>query len=190
MSDPHGWGAQNAAIKANRQAADRRQEEFLHGGAVVNRRAEENQVTPPVEQPPSADASSTAAPEFPYKAVVAYCALHDLWGCSFRQHETRRALYEAHSAASRHGSKWCPELQWTGWSAGYLSPGYIVVFRNRDGTMKWGGGRSKRAIAERLRDHLDPHAEELLVLSVKRGVLESNGIDLQVGWTKDMPGGM
>lgn len=190
MSDPHGWDAQNRAIQAQRRAAQQRSEQDLHGGAAAARRKDEVHTASSTQEPAGGDEASTSPGQLPYWAAVVYCPHHNLWGCAVRQREQRRALYEAHSAASRHGSTWCPDLNWVARAAGYLSPGYIMAFRNGNGGITLGGGRSKRAIAKKLRGRLDADAEVLLLVSVKRGVLVANGIDLQVGWTKDMPGGM
>ena len=191
MADPHGWNAQNEAIRAKQAAAREQNENDLHAGgvALVGRQPAEPQPRKPPPVWPEPPASS--APHAMYSAAVAYCQNHNVWGCAYRQSEMRRALYEAHSAASRHGSEWCKDLKWISQTAGFiLSPGYVMVFRNQDGTIRWGSGRSQRQIRRKLRDHLGPDAEVVLLLSVCRGVLVNHGLDLQIGWTKDMPGGM
>ena len=190
MADPHGWDAQNQAIRAAQQAAQQRiQEDGRAGGAAFLAR---QPTTNPLERraieptfPP------TSPPAAPFAAVLAYCPTHNLWGCAYGQSEMRRALYEAHSAASRHGSQWCKDMSWIKATDGFiLSPGYVMVFRNRDGTLRWGSGRSERSIRRKLRRRLNPDAKVLLLLSVREGVLVNNGLDLQIGWTEDMPGGM
>lgn len=190
VSDPHGWEAQKQAVQAQRQAAQRRSEQEMYGAAAAARRNSVPPANAAPRKPADRQDTSGSVAQAAYWGAVAYCPVHNLWGCAFRQGLLRRALYEAHSAASRHGSQWCPGLLWTSKGCGYLSPGYMMAFRSKSGMVALGAGRSKRSIAKKLHAQLGKDADVLLLVSVRKGVLAAEGLDLQVGWTKDMPGGM
>lgn len=183
MSDPHGWGAQKAQIIANAQAAQQRQQEFLHaGGALHHEQRYQGQESP--QQPPPLPPPKTKSGSF--WAVVAFCPTHKTWGCSYKRADSKRAFYEAYSAASRHGRTWCGNLMQIHETAGVvLSPGYLMVSQTPSGGRWWRTGRYRRWMAWRLRRELGPDAEPVLVVSVRRGVLLNKDLDLKVGWSDD-----
>lgn len=183
MSDPHGWGAQKAQIIANQQAAQQRQQEFLHAGAARHHERTDQGQQPPWQPPPLPQPKVKSGS---FWAVVAFCPTHQKWGCSYKRADSKRAFYEAYSAASGHGQTWCHDLMEIHETAGeLLSPGYLMVSQTPSGDRWWRTGRSRRWMAWRLRRKLGRDAEPVLVVSVRRGVLVNKSLDLKIGWTDE-----
>jgi len=184
MPDPHGWNAQNQQIRINQQrGAQRYEAQTAAGAARFNQRQgeQEPQARGPERDPP--------VPHAAYWAVVAYCVEHNKWGCSFKVRNSKDAYYAAFSAACDSPIQWCLGVKWIHETAGWMfSPGYLMVRRNRAGKFGWDTGRHLRGIERELRRRIGRDSELLLLVSVRRGVLVNNGLDLQVGRGRDRPG--
>lgn len=180
MSDPHGWIEQGAQIRAQEAAAAQRAQHEQAVGGHLHHQQHAGAIS---------GQQHVSAPTYPrlkkgrYWAYIAWCPEHDRWGCTYRQRSAKDGLFQAFSAASGRSEPWCPGVEQIRQRAGLVwPPGYLMVYADRSGAWEWRAGRYRRWMARRLRRRLGAGPELKLLVSVRRGVLTNDGLDLTVGW--------